>query len=304
VPSLTESEWSTWKEMKSLKRPARWYIALRYTDMLIRGKALDHLESLLQNRELACRKDKDFLCGLGAQLDQAINTEGLSPNDRVVQILDEFLVQQGKTSKHPRVQEWVRLVTGTTGQPNWAKPGRLLPRLHFGPREYGTTVGCQKTQPDTDRGELLGEAWKTCLEAQVFYADQAIRDRYTHSKLELLKIERLSGSALSMDRCYINLAILQDDTEGRKAEEDDGNTPSPFSLLRRLNVWEPPKSGRISLSDLFGKSQGASNAGTCGDDPLNRSSVTGMDSPMLSSAAFWPIFVYSLVCSQHLTAIL
>ncbi|KAK3364019.1 armadillo-type protein [Lasiosphaeria hispida] len=67
-----------------------------------------------------------------------------------------------------------------------------------------------------------------------------------------LKIERLSGDLLPMDRCYINLAIVEQ--PGDKICHSDKGTAqkaSPFSLLTRLKVERPDKTVEVTLPTLF-----------------------------------------------------
>ncbi|TRX88006.1 hypothetical protein FHL15_011108 [Xylaria flabelliformis] len=70
--------------------------------------------------------------------------------------------------------------------------------------------------------------------------DKQIRDCYTSDRL---KIQRLSGSILPMNQCYINLAIV-------KAREY-GQPSFRTSLLERLNIEEPDENLHMSLSSLF-----------------------------------------------------
>ncbi|KAL8303425.1 hypothetical protein RB600_007056 [Gaeumannomyces tritici] len=90
-------------------------------------------------------------------------------------------------------------------------------------------------------------------------ADAWIRDN--HYTTERLKIERLSGEQLSMDQCYINLAIVEQ--PGRDAarpdEGSDRDTPpqsSPFSLSARLKIETPDKNIRVELPTLFNPRKG------------------------------------------------
>ncbi|KAK4107017.1 hypothetical protein N656DRAFT_772883 [Canariomyces notabilis] len=68
-----------------------------------------------------------------------------------------------------------------------------------------------------------------------------------------LNIERLSGDLLPMDRCYINLAIVEQpgDKTSRPDEEGTAQKDSPFSLLARLKVETPDKTIEVTLPTLF-----------------------------------------------------
>ncbi|KAK4656327.1 hypothetical protein QC762_0059250 [Podospora pseudocomata] len=70
---------------------------------------------------------------------------------------------------------------------------------------------------------------------------------------ERLKIERLSGDLLPMDRCYINLAIVEwpSDNATHGGKGDTAQQSSPFSLLARLNVETPDKTIEVTLPTLF-----------------------------------------------------
>ncbi|RYP25792.1 hypothetical protein DL768_011824 [Monosporascus sp. mg162] len=84
-------------------------------------------------------------------------------------------------------------------------------------------------------------------------ADVWIRDRYYTP--DRLKIERLSGDMLPMDRCYINLAIVVEAKKSRHPEEgsekDAASHTSPFSLAARLKVETPETSIQVELRSLF-----------------------------------------------------
>ncbi|OTA83666.1 hypothetical protein M434DRAFT_400641 [Hypoxylon sp. CO27-5] len=250
LSDLSSNATDIYKGTKGLMKPAQWYYALRYTDLLIRGRGSVLLKSLLESPRFLFKQDKNFLCGLCAQLEEAV---GEDPNP-VVPVIAEFLHQQVTISKSQRVHKWVWLTTShTTEHPKPKKRSifkRLRNKLSSGAHTYCTTVGYQTMLLQIPGSELLNEAWPTCHEAQVFYADQVIRDQYTDEALEQLKVERLgTNGSLSMEQCYINLAIWQGDTETGKGNESI--TPPSLSLHHRLAIWEPEESSRVSLPDLF-----------------------------------------------------
>ncbi|KAF1345021.1 hypothetical protein EJ07DRAFT_146534 [Lizonia empirigonia] len=98
--------------------------------------------------------------------------------------------------------------------------------------------------------EMLQEMRKYSLIQQ---ADNWIRDE--HYTEDRLKIERLSGDLLPLERCYINLAIVEHRKTAPHAnggpEKDSKSYASPFSLSARLQVETPDKSIQIGLSSLF-----------------------------------------------------
>ncbi|KAF1365074.1 hypothetical protein EJ07DRAFT_97345 [Lizonia empirigonia] len=98
--------------------------------------------------------------------------------------------------------------------------------------------------------EMLQEMRK---DSPIQQADNWIRDE--HYTEDRLKIERLSGDLLPLERCYINLAIVEHRKTAPHAnggpEKDSKSYASPFSLSARLQVETPDKSIQIGLSSLF-----------------------------------------------------
>ncbi|PNP53103.1 hypothetical protein THARTR1_06313 [Trichoderma harzianum] len=246
---LFQNASNTVKAFKTLKKPKDWYIALRATDGLVWANAPKHLEALLQHPDLPCREDKDFLCGLCAQLELADDLR----HDQVVNVLKTFLITQASQTKFCRVLEWTRLVTRSPqlDSPNLSRSGRR--------KGYLSNVECSKPKAYQPRKQLLVNAWQSCHKVREFYADQILRDKYTDPDLDLLKIERLDSSKLSMDECYINLAIVRNSMDSNQNSDPDTRLPSPFSILRRLDVWEPPETDRVGLETLFDEKKDASN---------------------------------------------
>lgn len=62
-------------EIKGVKTPERlrrtkgWYVALRYSDLLIQARSFSGLEVFI--KQSPCRREVDFLCGIYAQLEHA-----------------------------------------------------------------------------------------------------------------------------------------------------------------------------------------------------------------------------------------
>ncbi|OAA43803.1 pfs domain containing protein [Metarhizium rileyi] len=278
--------------IREMRKPARWYIALRYTGVLIQGNCKDILKAMLEAPNLGCLKNKDFLCGLCSQLEEA---RSAGPDRRlVVEMLTEFLAKQAKVSNYGRVRKWVHMVTDIDEALYPKKPVRRVWLPWSGSRKHDNNIGFL-ARPLEDLGyqsELLIKAWKRCHEAKLFYADQLIRNEYTSPELGLLKVERLDGSSLPMEQCYVNLAILkvygentseckekdyvESDRSNENGDEDGhsdrdaspndniktrgstkhhkhGNTVSPFTLEERLKVGDRQTLNTISLPDLFKK---------------------------------------------------
>jgi HEAT repeat protein len=79
--------------------------------------------------------------------------------------------------------------------------------------------------------------------------DALIRATYTPDRL---RIERLSGDTLPIDRCYINLAVvLAPDHEGGIESDLMAHESAQFTLLDRLRIIKPTTPKRIQLKDLF-----------------------------------------------------
>ncbi|GKT81420.1 peptidaseCc14 [Colletotrichum tofieldiae] len=82
-------------------------------------------------------------------------------------------------------------------------------------------------------------------------ADAWIREN--HCTPERLKIERLSGDLLSMDQCYINLALVETQQADslKHTPEEQALRPSPFSLSDRLKIETPHEDIQVKLEALF-----------------------------------------------------
>ncbi|KAI1820273.1 ARM repeat-containing protein [Xylaria intraflava] len=81
-----------------------------------------------------------------------------------------------------------------------------------------------------------------------------IANKWIHDKRYSRKnvaIERLSGDQLPMDRCYVNLAIIRQSTDGDGLPNEKVTSPSPFSLSSRLKIEIPHKGAEITLQTLF-----------------------------------------------------
>ncbi|KAI1774405.1 armadillo-type protein [Hypoxylon cercidicola] len=80
-----------------------------------------------------------------------------------------------------------------------------------------------------------------------------INIHYAPRKLE---IKRISDEALPMDRCYINLAIVEQPREriyrSGDSSKDTAARSSPFSISARLKINKPDKDLQVQLPKLFG----------------------------------------------------
>ncbi|KID61122.1 ankyrin repeat-containing domain protein, partial [Metarhizium hybridum] len=83
------------------------------------------------------------------------------------------------------------------------------------------------------------------------HADDFIRTkRYTKARLDIV---RLSGAPLSMEQCYINLALVD---QGKQDGSDGIDPGNRYALDARLKVQTPDKAMQVSLSTLFNDRDG------------------------------------------------
>lgn len=80
-------------------------------------------------------------------------------------------------------------------------------------------------------------------------ADAWIIEKVYHK--DRLKIERLSGDSLSMEQCYINLAIVEKFSQDTDPRDGEATKSSQFSILYRKNVETPDESLQVELPTLF-----------------------------------------------------
>ncbi|KAK3947789.1 nacht nucleoside triphosphatase [Pseudoneurospora amorphoporcata] len=96
-------------------------------------------------------------------------------------------------------------------------------------------------------------------------ADAWIREKcYTEDRLT---IERLSGTKLPMDQCYINLSIIErtgedKDRSNKKSAKESVSQSSPFSLTARLKVETPDGTIQADLPSLFKEREGPNGSKT------------------------------------------
>ncbi|KAI1652482.1 hypothetical protein F4813DRAFT_400978 [Daldinia decipiens] len=116
------------KDVQTVKSPRQWYVALRYTDLIIQGRRDILLGSFLENLEPSLGKDENFLCGLCALLEQAIHDNS---DNEVIKVLKEFLTHQRDNSKFRPVHEWIYLIAGPAKSTKSSRAGRLWFKLHL-----------------------------------------------------------------------------------------------------------------------------------------------------------------------------
>ncbi|KAL7962938.1 peptidase C14 [Trichoderma compactum] len=85
-------------------------------------------------------------------------------------------------------------------------------------------------------------------------ADAWIRNK--HYTADKLKIERLAGELLSMDQCYINLAVVEQLDQDASRSKGGYGTTSPFSLFNRQKVETPDKTIQVESAASFNQRKG------------------------------------------------
>lgn len=242
-----------------LPREKLWYGALRYSGLLIEDRALKTLKDLLPR--LDCLSNESFWCGLYAQLEQSWKKHE-EMRDGIETFIEwtlyDFPVQKScprQTGKEfPRFQSWIALVANTLGKLDWKKdqPPSSWRRRIFKKTEYMPTleIFCKLEQPDgLSHAGLLDKAWSKCEKAQAFFAQVAAAEHYTKGKR--LEITRVSGALLPMERCYINLAIIESVAKDGKSLDPMAQRQAELSLFKQLKVARPEREKELCLEELF-----------------------------------------------------
>ncbi|KAK0506992.1 hypothetical protein JMJ35_010692 [Cladonia borealis] len=225
---LLNASKSTAEVLKFSQKQKNWYVALRFTALLVHANAFGYL------KDFVCRvpflEEKGFLCGIFAQLEVAWEASEDSAREIIFDILDKHLVPIGSESKHGRVRAGVRSIANTLHHIQWQEAMKSPQQHRFSvlskTRDYKSGYCNPEMRNETHEAALLEEAWQRCPKAHVFYGDLMIREYYTEGRR--LKIERLSGKALPMSQCYINLAIIQPRTD-RDLKEQLASRTRPHS---------------------------------------------------------------------------
>ncbi|KAE8359904.1 hypothetical protein BDV27DRAFT_162166 [Aspergillus caelatus] len=213
--------------MRSARRKNS-YIVLHYTEMLVEARAFRMLKALLEDK--LCDDHDTFLCGVYAQLEQ-LWVKGDEPTRWNVEEVVESTLPRSLKSK--RTMKWVNVVGTTMNKPKWTnhKVKSRFSKLAF----LGNKGECQPQMQlqvfagntNSNGGmhtKLLEAAWKSCDEAKRLSADIKLTQYYeTGGRLEII---RLSGAQLKMDKCYINLSII----ESKDMESQNGINPNKPNL--------------------------------------------------------------------------
>ncbi|KAM0462960.1 hypothetical protein ACHAPV_003083 [Trichoderma viride] len=84
-------------------------------------------------------------------------------------------------------------------------------------------------------------------------ADAWIRNK--HYAVDKLKIERLSGQDLSMDQCYINLAVVEQRGQDSDQPMTENAKSSRFSIFNRQKIETPDTTVQAELATIFNQRQ-------------------------------------------------
>lgn len=245
--------WDTREDLKQMIAAMRdvsmrkgWYDALRQTDIFIQHGAYDGLGKALP--QLNCLDKSEFWTGLYSQLETRWISHPSSQQGIESFIEWTFTEQslQKVSSKSDSIQSWVGLLADSVKNPQWKEkvPKRRKFRSHFMSERSPPQL---KTMPHTsqsnyrDSSRLLICGLAGSKETRVFYADAIVAQHYTNGPL--LHIKRLSGDPVSIDDCYINLSLIEDNVKDKEAAE--------FSLQNRLRVEAPISGKSVTLETLF-----------------------------------------------------
>ncbi|PYI01508.1 hypothetical protein BO78DRAFT_435822 [Aspergillus sclerotiicarbonarius CBS 121057] len=242
--------------MDYVSKTQGWYAALRYTDMLIKARAFNMLNSLLG--QSLCVEEEPFFCGFYAQLEQAWCGDELARHDI------ENLIQStlSKSQNYKQASKWINILAATTGHREWEiqqKKSRFFKfNLHRKSRQSGINLDMfNGNLPITETPRhLLDDAWASCQQAKLFYADLVI-DKYYKEKGRL-DIVRLSEDLLPMEKCYVNLAIIESSTASNTEFSNlqiESQQVSEFSITRRLKVDDAGTEKAVDLPQLFNERQ-------------------------------------------------
>ncbi|PLB47341.1 hypothetical protein P170DRAFT_511962 [Aspergillus steynii IBT 23096] len=228
-----------------------WYDALRQTVLFIQSGAYNGLKKAMP--ALNCLNKDMFWCGLYSQLErQWISDESSreSIEEFIEWTLDQPYLHKIRSKKQP-VKTWIGLIADSVGRPQWkgVEPTRRCCLQCFSRSDKKPEIKLksipQSNGSETNSGSnLLKEAMRHCAEAQLFYADATVAQYYM--KEQLLVIKRLSGDPVPMESCYINLSLIECQTENEKQGEE-----SRFSLSTRLQAEGPNLEKAVPLQDLF-----------------------------------------------------
>lgn len=240
-------------DMRNLSKSNGWYIALRYTSLLIADRQFPMLKDFIEQQRYD--NEDHFWCGLYAQLEQAWEIGDSTTKTQIIDLLDQIIPQGKLQSSYVKI--WIRLIAETLGQAHWKD--LASERQHFIRRwknkngqsrlqRFNVQYLCMETLPT----DLLDRAWSECKEAHKFYADLQIREYYSQGGR--LEIRRLSGKPLDMAQCYINLSITEHARENDKQLlSDRAARSSDFTLFSRMKVPTSNTDKNVTLPKLFEK---------------------------------------------------
>lgn len=101
--------------MADLSKSKGWYVALRYTSLLIEARAFRMLLDFIGQQ----RYDNEghFWCGFYAQLEHAWAIGDPTVKGQIIDLLDQTIPQGKLQSSYVKI--WTQLIADTFGQPHW-----------------------------------------------------------------------------------------------------------------------------------------------------------------------------------------
>ncbi|KAJ5679176.1 hypothetical protein N7462_007420 [Penicillium macrosclerotiorum] len=236
--------------LRALSRQEGWYVALRYSEILLTAGAYQMLEDFIQRSP--CYDMERFWSGLLAQLERAW-VGGSSHTKGSVKRVIEIAIPLIK-AKYGLAQRWIGVVADTLDQPTWRpEPVDVRHKIRFWKNDdYNSgnllVFSAVDSSLQADPSKLLLKALPGCEEAMRFYVDSELRRQYT--KGGLLEIKRLSGELLDMEQCYINLTLVEH-SGGLESGQKDKNQASAFTLFSRLQVGPDAADQNVPLPSIF-----------------------------------------------------
>ncbi|KID82546.1 nacht nucleoside triphosphatase [Metarhizium guizhouense ARSEF 977] len=146
-----------------------------------------------------------------------------------------------------------QLVDENSATAGWAFEGQRLNRIHTRMNKFSDPECPDYMRVSGEIRRLLNNIRKE--ETPLDRVDKQIIEQYRSEKGRRLSVERLSGQRLPMEKCYINLAIIEKGSNGSDTP-NDGHVPS---LSARQKVETPAQNLQIELSTIFNQRQEPNN---------------------------------------------
>ncbi len=264
--TVQETSTAAFQGLRQLAK--RWYAALQFLDTCLKEGLWSEFEYIV--RQSPYKRNIAFLLGVCQRLEDIAYTQKEEAVQRAaIQFLGELgLNQEQQWGQHKQVQQAV-----------YATLGRLEKRVSEPLRSHIQALRASFPMQSTHTVEvyippvwdpawqqvgtqLLDEA-RTSLAIQL--ANQAVLDRLHsnsvrhalhkyYERLSDLSIQRVSGEKVSLDVCYINLAIVESQAQRQKDQEALKKQATTFARLPSAEQLEATNFNQlIPLEQLFEK---------------------------------------------------